>query len=284
VIHSAGYTAPLVSSARRVTNIHDMNYKRHPEDLSRAERVVYSALIPRVARRSHRVLALTQAARADILRWTAVPPSRVVVVSPGPRSAWPGNRDQDLDRLAAAGVCGPFILSAATSYPHKNLDRLVAAFPLGNDLTTAVKLVVVGLKGRATPVIEAAAKKHGDLIKVMGWVDDALLASLYRRSLGLAFPSLYEGFGLPIVEAMSLGAPVLTSNFGAMAEVAGDAAELVDPYSVDAIRTGLHRLAFDEPRREELRQRGLRRAADFSWQRTAEATLAAYAAAADELK
>jgi glycosyltransferase involved in cell wall biosynthesis len=89
---------------------------------------------------------------------------------------------------------------------------------------------------------------------------------------------------LPIVEAMSLGAPVLTSNFGAMAEVAGDAAELVDPYSVDAIRTGLHRLAFDEPRREELRQRGLRRAADFSWQRTAEATLAAYAAAADELK
>jgi glycosyltransferase involved in cell wall biosynthesis len=110
-------------------------------------------------------------------------------------------------------------------------------------------------------------------------VADDLLASLYRRALALAFPSLYEGFGLPLVEAMALGTPVLTSNFGAMLEVAGGAAELVDPYDVASIRNGLQRLADEPGRREELRQLGLRRAAEFSWERTARATLAAYGAA-----
>jgi glycosyltransferase involved in cell wall biosynthesis len=139
-----------------------------------------------------------------------------------------------------------------------------------------VRLVLVGLKGRGHPAIAAACERYPDAIKVLGWVDDALLASLYRRSLGLAFPSLYEGFGLPILEAMALGTPVLTSNLGAMAEVAGAAAELVDPYDVAAIRAGLERLVRDSSRREELRQLGTRRAAEFSWQRAARETLAAY--------
>jgi glycosyltransferase involved in cell wall biosynthesis len=281
VIHSAGYTAPLVSGGARVTNIHDMNYKRHPEDLSFAERAVYAALIPRVARRSHRVLALTQSARADILRWTGAANSKVTVVQPGTRSSWPGDPAQDVERLAAIGIRGPFIVSVATAYPHKNLARLVAAFPLRRQSGAAVKLVVVGLKGRATPAIEAAAaRQHGDLIEVLGWVDDALLASLYRCSLGLAFPSLYEGFGLPIVEAMALGTPVLTSDVGAMAEVAGGAAELVDPYDVESIRAGLEGLAFDESRRIELRRLGRARAAEFTWRHAAEATMAIYSEAA----
>jgi glycosyltransferase involved in cell wall biosynthesis len=110
----------------------------------------------------------------------------------------------------------------------------------------------------------------------MGWVDDALLASLYRRATALAFPSLYEGFGLPILEAMALGTPVLTTNFGAMSEVAGGAAELVDAYNVDSIRAGLERIAKDSQYADVLRERGRRRATEFSWAKTACSTLGVY--------
>ena len=278
VIHSMGYTGPLVSNTVRVTSIHDMNYKRHPEDLSLAERAVYSAIIPPVARRSQRVLALSESAGADIVRWTGVHKSRVAVVYPGVRARWPGNADADRTRVADEGVSEPFVLTVAASYPHKNLDRLIQAFPLESG-SSPVQLVVVGLRGRAHPAVDAAAQAHPGMVKVLGWVPDDLLASLYRRSLGLAFPSLYEGFGLPILEAMALGAPVLTSGIGAMAEVADGAAELVDPYDVGSIHRGLQRLAGDTSRRAELRDLGLRRAAEFSWERTARATQAVYEAA-----
>jgi glycosyltransferase involved in cell wall biosynthesis len=279
VIHSAGYTSPLASTAARVTSIHDMNYKRHPEDLSPLERFVYSMLLPRVARRSKRVLALTHAARADIVRWTGIRESKVDVVHLAYRPAWPGDPAQDATRLTAVGITVPFVLGVAASYPHKNNLRLIEAFPLAPGLTASVRLVLVGLAGRAQAAIEAAAARRPDSVRLLGWVADDLLASLYRRALALAFPSLYEGFGLPLVEAMALGTPVLTSNFGAMLEVAGGAAELVDPYDVASIRNGLQRLADEPGRREELRQLGLRRAAEFSWERTARATLAAYGAA-----
>ena len=280
VIHSAGYTGPIASNAARVTTIHDMNYKRHPEDLSVAERAVYSVIIPLVARKSHRVLTLTMAARADILRWTRARPAKVVVVHHGVRRIWPGDPHDDGKRLSDAGVSEPFVLSVAASYPHKNLHRLVSAFPLDVANASRVRLVIVGLKGRAHPAVEALSARDQQLIKILGWVDDALLASLYRRSLAVAFPSLYEGFGLPILEAMALGTPVITSNFGAMAEVADDAAELVDPYDVESIRAGLRRVAFDPARRMELGRRGLEHAAQFTWQRCARETLAVYAEAA----
>jgi glycosyltransferase involved in cell wall biosynthesis len=275
LIHSAGYTGPLVSRGARVTTIHDMNYKRHPEDLSLTERLVYSAIVPRVARRSHRVLTLSDAARADIVRWTRVRPGTVVVAHLGARQAWPGEPAQDADRLTAVGVSEPFVLSVAASYPHKNLARLIRAFPLDASSPT-VRLVVVGLKGRGQAAIEAASRSAGWL-EILGWVDDALLASLYRRSQALAFPSLYEGFGLPILESMALSTPVVTSNTGAMAEIANGAAELVDPYDVASIREGLRRVVFDPVRSSELRRLGVQRAARFTWKACAEATVAVYA-------
>jgi len=276
LIHSAEYTGPLASRTRRVTSILDMNYKRHPEDLSVAERGVYSLLIPSVARSSDRVVTLSEAARADIVRWTGVRGSKVTAVPLAPRASWPGDPCDDEARLSTAGVSSPYFLSVAAAYPHKNLVRLAQAFPLDEPLNTPVQLVMVGLKGRAASAVHAHASAFQNHIKILGWVDDSLLASLYRRALGLAFPSLYEGFGLPILEAMALGTPVLTSNLGAMSEIAGSAAELADPYSVDAIRAGLGRIAYDRQRRAALRQLGFQRAAQFSWTRTAEATLGEY--------
>jgi glycosyltransferase involved in cell wall biosynthesis len=283
VIHSAGYTSPLVSRAARITSIHDMNYRRHPEDMSALERLVYSVLVPLAARRSHRVFALTYAARADIMRWTGIGESKIDVIHLGHRGAWPGDPAADEQRVLAAGVVQPFLLGVAASYPHKNTYRLIQAFPIVSSTSISVGLVMVGHAGRAQRAIEAAAAAKAGIVQLLGWVDDALLASLYRRSVGLAFPSLYEGFGLPIVEAMALGTPVLTSSYGAMMEVANGAAELVDPYDVGAIKIGLQRLVDDSTRREELRQLGRRRAAEFSWERTAAATLAAYRTAAQQV-
>lgn len=269
VLHSGGYTAPLVPGRPAVVSIHDMNYRRHPEDLSVAERLVYASLIPAVARRHDRVMTLTKAAKADVVRWTGVRPQKVIVVPGAPREDWPGSATDDAARLAAAGVSGRFVLSVAAAYPHKNLNRLISAFPLPGADVAAVQLVLVGLAGRAAPAIEAAIRSRAGVVKRLGWVDDALLASLYRNALAVAFPSLYEGFGLPILEAMAFGTPVLTSSYGAMAEVAGGAAELVDPLDVQAIRAGLTRLARDGARRAALREQSVFRAREFSWRRTA---------------
>ncbi|MBV9169609.1 MAG: glycosyltransferase family 4 protein [Chloroflexi bacterium] len=277
LIHSAGYTSPLVAAATLVTTIHDMNYRRHPEDLSLAERLAYAALIPPAARRSRVVITDSSAAAGDLVRWTGIGPSNVRVVHLAPRAHWPGAPSEDEVRLASAGVAPPYLLAVSAAYPHKNLGRLLRAFPLAS---SNASLVIVGLSGRAEVAVESALRQRAKYVTRLGWVDDALLAALYRNALGLAFPSLYEGFGLPILEAMSFGTPVLTSNLGAMAEVAGEAAELVDPYSVEAIRRGLQRLAHDPLRRNELQRLGVRRAADFTWRRTAEATRAIYSEAA----
>src|SRR5438270_2368457 len=183
VIHSTGYTGPLVSTAPRITSIHDMNYRRHPEDLSRLERLVYSMLIPSVARRSDQVITVSQAARADILRWIRVPESKVDVIYHGHRDSWPGDPATDHARIASAGIVEPFVLAVAGSYPHKNIHRLLQAFPLESphNRTTNVGLVLVGHAGRAQAAIEAAASRLPQ-VRLLGWVDDARLASLYRRA------------------------------------------------------------------------------------------------------
>src|SRR5262249_7385850 len=142
---------------------------------------------------------------------------------------------------------------------------------------TQLQLVIVGLRGRADPSLRSIAARSEHRIHVLGWVDDALLGTLYRRASALAFPSLYEGVGVPILAAMAVGTRVMTSNSGAMAEGAGDAAELVDPLSVDDIRRGLLRVLDDARRSDELRRRGLARAANFTWREAARSTLDVYA-------
>jgi glycosyltransferase involved in cell wall biosynthesis len=278
LIHSAGYTSPLILPIPGVVSIHDMNYKRHPEDLSPLERLMYAMLIPSAARANRQVVTLTEASRADLLRWTHVAPGKVSAIPAAPRGYWPGHPQADPARLGSLGLEPPYVLSVSAAHPHKNLARLIEAFPVYDRQGASLPLVVVGLGGRAEREIERASQARD--VRVLGWVSDEVLAALYRNAVALAFPSLYEGFGLPIIEAMAFGTPVLTSNFGAMAEVAGNAAELVDPHDVAAIRAGLERIVQDDARAAALRRLGRERASAFSWKSTAERMYAVYQRAA----
>ena len=180
------------------------------------------------------------------------------------------NRAADDARLRALGIDGPYLLSAATLEPRKNLVRLVQAYAAAASRARGEwpRLVIAGRLGwKWREILEASAQTSG--VHVTGYVDDETLASLYRRAVAFAYPSLDEGFGLPVLEAMACGCPVLTSHVPVLREVAGGAADLTDPLDVDSIAAGLEALVADESRRASLVRRGLARAAQFSWARTA---------------
>jgi glycosyltransferase involved in cell wall biosynthesis len=167
----------------------------------------------------------------------------------------------------------PYVLAVGTLEPRKNLERLISAWSsLDANARAGHVLALVGPVGWDAAPILAAARDQG--AQLLGRVREEELRALYAGASAFAYPSLYEGFGLPVLEAMAAGAPVLTSNVSSLPEVAGDAALLVDPTDVTAIATGLSRLLSDPALAESLRARGRARAAEFSWERTARETLA----------
>ncbi|MEV4419455.1 glycosyltransferase family 1 protein [Patulibacter sp. NPDC049589] len=197
--------------------------------------------------------------------------------------------DQDLDRRASArpdvvarlGLPERFVLSVGTREPRKNLVRTIRAF---GTLPAAVRgdrrLVVVGHKGWQDEEIDGAMADAGDLVHLAGFVDDDDLPAVYAAADAFVYASFHEGFGLPVLEAMAVGTPVVTSNVSSLPEVAGDAAVTVDPLSVDAIAAGLAEILSDDARAADLGARGRRRAAEFTWARTAADTLDLLVAAA----
>jgi glycosyltransferase involved in cell wall biosynthesis len=177
------------------------------------------------------------------------------------------------DAPARHGLHRPYVLAVGTLEPRKNLPRLVHAFAgLRRELREGHTLAVVGMPGWGDAETERLAAAHRE-VRLLGYVEDEDLPGLYAGAAAFAFPSLAEGFGLPVIEAMAAGTPVLTSNCSSLVEVADGAARLVDPLDVNSIRAGLEELLSDQALRDELARRGRERAAEFSWRRTARETL-----------
>jgi glycosyltransferase involved in cell wall biosynthesis len=221
--------------------------------------------LPIAARRARRLLCISEATRDELVTRHPRTLAKAVVtpLAAGPdftKAVKPASRDR------------PYVLSAATLEPRKNLPRLIEAFA---QLDTDAELVLVGARGWRTEETDATIARHGARVAELGFVADEELAALYAGATAVAYPSLAEGFGLPVLEAMAAGAPVLTSDRSSMPEVAGDAAVLVDPTDVSAIRGGLARLLGDEALRATLSLRGRERAAQFTWERTARLTVEA---------
>jgi glycosyltransferase involved in cell wall biosynthesis len=280
VVHSLASTAPSWGAFKRVVTIHDVIYKLHPEAHG-WRTLALRGLIPLAARRSDRIIVPSHTTGQDVERLLHVPPEKVDVVPNGigasPVASWPSA--EELRRRYDLGS-RPFLLTVSLKRPNKNLTRLLDALAL----IPAERRPLLALAGHATPY-ERTLRDHAQQIGVapqtcfLPWVSAEELESLYRSATAFVFPSLYEGFGLPVLEAMSRGVPVACSDRGALAEVAGAAALTFDPEDPRAIAAAIEKLISDEDERKRLARAGRENAARFSWAETARKTLASYEAA-----
>lgn len=257
---SPGYNAPLFCPSPFVFTIHDLTHIDCPESSRPHFHLYYATVMKRACHLAARILTVSHFTRERIIAWSGVSPEKVVTAGNGVDSAFRPEGDP-------CGLPFPYLLSVSNRKPHKNEFRIVEAFAKAN-LDAMIHLVFSGQPtdklGRCIATLGV-----GSRVIFLGTVLDDKLPSLYRGAEALVFPSLYEGFGLPIVEAMACGTPVLTSNITAMPETAGDAALLVDPRSVEQIAVGMEQIVSLSCLRKDLRTRGLKRAAQFSWVRTA---------------
>ena len=257
----------------RVVTIYDLVWKHAGQTMRPLSRWLNAKLMPEAVRLADRVIAISEHTACDLLAEFPEAEAKVRVVSLGVSAL---SQPAPPEALHALGIEGPFFLFVGTLEPRKNLRRLLKAYAsLPNSVRNGVQMVIAGGQGWGGVDVSAIAAQFniGDRVRVIGYASDALLSALYARALFLAMPSLYEGFGLPLVEAMAMGTPVLTSNCSSMPEVAGDAGLLVDPSDVNSISNGLLAMIMDHPLRRRLSERARTTAARYSWSRAAEATL-----------
>ena len=284
LLHSPHYVLPRLCPAPAVVTIHDCIHLLFPEYLPNRLAWRYARYMMGTAiRRAQVVFTVSQASKNDILRlYPEADPQRVQVVPNAIDPALledPGTEERERIRERYQ-IRGRFLLFAGNIKPHKNLDRLIAAFgllkhePAHRDL----KLFIIGDEinryGSLRRSVEAAGVRQD--VRFFGFVPDRTLAGLYRLASVFVFPSLYEGFGLPPLEAMACGSPVVTSRISALPEVVGDAAVLVDPYSVEDIARGIDSVLGNEAVAADLVARGRARARSFSWTRSVRAIHGTY--------
>ena len=278
VMHSLASTAPLRGRFQRVTTIHDLHYKLVPEAHFGLLSVGMRVLVPASARRSHRVIAVSKSTAQDLQTHLGLPPGKIDVVPQGVSArdlAEPTSEEHLRSQLDLGER--PILLCVAAKRPHKNLVRLIEAHARLDPATRPV-LVVPGYPTPHERELTDRACELGTLeqIRLPHWLDQVDLEGLYAAATAFVFPSLYEGFGLPALEAMRRGVPVACSDRGSLPEVAGDAALLFDPEDTGAMHDALSRLLHDDPLRERLRAAGPARAALFTWEATADATAEVY--------
>jgi glycosyltransferase involved in cell wall biosynthesis len=264
-----------------VVTVHDISFAVRPDFFTRKDRFLLKALVPWSLRRAARIITDVEYTKRDLVRMYNLSPEDIEVI---PLAADP--RYHPMDRVRCRqivaerhGISGPFVLYVGTLQPRKNVATLIRAYGMFRERTGLPhKLVLTGKpKYMYQSVLDALNEsRFPDDIVLTGFVTDADLPIYYNAAAVFAFPSLYEGFGLPVLEAMACGTPVISSNVTSLPEVAGDAALLVDPREPEAFCDALVQVLGDEEVANRLSQRGLEQAARFTWERTARETLAVY--------
>ena len=272
LFHAPHYVLPPLVTCRSVVTIHDCIHLMFPQYLPGRFALAYArSSIAVAARRAIRVLTVSESSKRDILRFVDVPPDKIDVIYNAYDERFAIEpREEDVVRVRERyQLHDPFVLYAGNVKPHKNLERLIEAF----DLVRArgldhLKLVLIGDEISKYAALRRAVHQHHlhKHVRFLGYMPQETLAVMYRLAGVFVFPSLYEGFGLPPLEAMASGTPVVTSNVSSLPEVAGDAAVLVDPYDPEAIGDAIYRVLTDEALRCGLRQKGIARAREFSWE------------------
>ncbi|MCM3880592.1 MAG: glycosyltransferase family 4 protein [Vicinamibacterales bacterium] len=275
LFHAPHYVLPALISSRSVVTIHDCIHLMFPEYLSRLGHAYAHASLWTAAHKSDRIFTVSEQSKRDILKFFKVPPEKIVVTPNAIDDRFSvAPSDEHLEQIRERyQLSHAYLLYVGNIKPHKNLERLIEAFHLVRSQgRPELELLIIGdemsrMQSLRRTVHRLQLHRY---VRVLGFVPDTTLAVLYRLASVFVFPSLYEGFGLPPLEAMASGTPVVTSNVSSLPEVVGDAAVLVDPYSPEAIAEGILAVLRSSHLRDDLRERGLNRVKAYSWRRSAE--------------
>ncbi len=277
--YSPSYFLPLLKVCPSVVVVHDITFKVHPEWFARDRRFRFDDLFWREVKRAERIITVSEHSKRDIVRVLGVEPSRVTVVLEAADPFFRPVDDEERLREARAryGVGRGFLFTAGAVHTRRNLERLIEAVSAASrELDTELELLILGTTAPFTPPVDiwGTARRCGmqERVKHVEYVSEEDLLLLYNACGFFVYPSLYEGFGLPVIEAMACGRPVVCSNATSLPEVGGEAALYFDPLSVEEMAGAVARAAADDGLREELGRAGLERAASFSWRRAAEET------------
>jgi glycosyltransferase involved in cell wall biosynthesis len=286
LFHAPHYVLPPLVGCRSVVTIHDCHHLMFPRDLPHPLAHAYARTSMRLAaRRASRILTVSESAKRDILRFVDVPEDKIAVIHNAYDERFAIEPcEADVVRVRDRyQLQDPFVLYAGNVKPHKNLERLIEAFHLlRKGGLTHLKLVLLGEDISKYTALRRAVHAHQlhSHVRFLGHQSEETLQVMYRLASVFAFPSLYEGFGLPPLEAMASGTPVVASNASSLPEVVGDAAVLVEPRDPQAIADGIRRVLCDADLRQQLRARGLARARQFSWETSVRRIREIYGAAA----
>ncbi|HJR59003.1 MAG TPA: glycosyltransferase family 1 protein [Vicinamibacterales bacterium] len=274
LFHAPHYVLPPLTPCKAVVTIHDCIHLRFPQYLPNRLGYVYARTSMWVAtHRAARVLTVSETSKRDILRYFRIPESKIdVIYNAIDERLGEAPTDAEMAQVRERyQLNAPFVLYTGNIKPHKNLERLIEAFhTLRRGGLEHVQLLIIGDEISKYATLRRAVHRHKlhKHVRFFGFVPDKTLSSLYRLASVFVFPSLYEGFGLPPLEAMAAGTPVITSNLSSLPEVVGDAAILIDPYEPDEIAAAMRRVLTDPAVRDDLRARGLDRVKQFSWERS----------------
>jgi glycosyltransferase involved in cell wall biosynthesis len=272
LFHAPHYVLPPLAPCTSVVTIHDCIHLMFPQYLPNRLAYGYArASITLAARCATRVMTVSESSKRDILRFVHVDPDKISVIPNAYDERFGVEpREEDVVRVRERyQLHDEFVLYAGNVKPHKNLERLIAAFKMVRSRgLDHLKLVLIGDEISKYAALRRAVHQHQlhQYVRFLGYLPEETLAVMYRLAGVFVFPSLYEGFGLPPLEAMASGTPVVTSNVSSLPEVAGDAAILVDPYDPEAIADGIFRVLSDETLRRQMRTKGLARAHQFAWE------------------
>jgi glycosyltransferase involved in cell wall biosynthesis len=278
LLHGPVNVAPLLAGCPTVVTVHDLAFLRVPAGLTSRRRHYLTAVTRVSVQRARRVIAVSASTKRDVVELIGVPPERVTVIPLAADERFRPLDAGDLARFRAEhGLRRPFVLYVGTLEPRKNVPALLRAFAtIASEVPH--ELILVGAEGWLTGEIHAtlATLRLGDRVRLTGYGDPATLPGWYGAADLFVYPSRFEGFGLPPLEAMACGTPVIVSNAASLPEVGGDAVLTVDPDDIDGLAAAMHRMLTDPALAAGLRARGLARAATFSWERTARETVRVY--------
>ncbi|MGK2962854.1 MAG: glycosyltransferase family 4 protein [Gemmatimonadaceae bacterium] len=275
VLHSLGYVGPLATPCPHVVTIHDVNFLGHKGRRTAVGRRVFRFFVERTARDAERIITDSEFSGSEIVSHMEIPREKVEVIHLAGREIPQEHGSGAAGSAIAAGIGRPYVLAFSSLSAHKNIPNLISAFGrISQSVPHA--LVLVGHLPEKSAAREAMQAADDNRVVFTGYIPDSEVDSLMRAASLFAFPSLYEGFGLPILDAQLAGVPVACSSAGALPEVAGEGAVVFDPHSVDDMADALLRCLTDNTLRESLIASGVRNARQFSWDRTAGQTLAVY--------